>query len=186
MLFAVLHFDRNAEPPGWLLSMSGTPEQPWMSTHRLGKLGPVRHFVRTVEVAAVLSHTGFAKVSMPLLKSYARLLCIWICRFIIQDILSQVLLKRAFGCSASQKLAVTQSLCVNRLKVPTDVQEKHVASCLKSLMPGPDNVPELDALGGPAMEAALDRILSVILESTNPTKTSKWLNKLVPGEAPFL
>lgn len=68
MLFAVLHFDRNAEPPGWLLSMSGTPEQPWMSTHRLGKLGPVRHFVRTVEVAAVLSHTGFAKVSMPLLK----------------------------------------------------------------------------------------------------------------------
>lgn len=36
------------------------------------------------------------------------------------------------------------------------------------------------------MEAALDRILSVILESTNPTKTSKWLNKLVPGEAPFL
>ena len=66
------------------------------------------------------------------------------------------------------------------------MQEKHVASCLKSLMPGPDNVPELDALGGPAMEAALDRILSVILESTNPMKTSKWLDKLVPGEAPFL
>ena len=66
------------------------------------------------------------------------------------------------------------------------MQEKHVASCLKSLMPGPDNAPELDALGGPAMEAALDRMLSVILESTNPMKTSKWLDKLVPGKAPFL
>ena len=59
-----------------------------------------------------------------------------------------------------------------------------MASCLKCLMPGPDNVPELDALGGPAMEAALDRVLSVMLESTNPMNTSKWLNKLVPGEAP--
>ena len=87
MLFALLHFDRNAELPDRLLTMSGTPKQPRMSMHRLGKLGPVRHFVRTVEVAAVLSHTGFAKVSIPLLKSYARLLCIWICRYIIQDVL---------------------------------------------------------------------------------------------------
>jgi hypothetical protein len=52
-------------------------------------------------------------------------------------------------------------------------------------MPGPDNAPEVDTLGGPAMEEAIDMILSVLLESTNPKKTSKWLDELLPGEMPF-
>ena len=72
MRVAVLHPDKNAEVPNHMLHMSGTPEQPGMPLRRLGKLGPVRHFVRSVEVPAVLSHTGFAKVSIPLHASYAR------------------------------------------------------------------------------------------------------------------
>ena len=76
MLVAVLHPDKNAEVSNHTLHMSGTPEQPRMSLRRLGKLGPARRFVRSVEVPAVLSHTGFAKVSIPLHAAYARPHCI--------------------------------------------------------------------------------------------------------------
>ncbi len=49
-------------------------------------------------------------------------------------------------------------------------------------MPPPDKAPELEGLGGKAMHAAIDKYLSVFLESASLIQTASTLEGFLPGE----
>jgi len=49
-------------------------------------------------------------------------------------------------------------------------------------MPPPDKAPELEGLGGKAMHAAIDKYLSVFLESTSLIQTASILEAFLPGK----
>ena len=55
---------------------------------------------------------------------------------------------------------------------------------LKEFMPAPANATELTGLGGQAMFKVLDKLFSVILESSDIDATCGAINYLLPGQHP--
>ena len=53
---------------------------------------------------------------------------------------------------------------------------------LKEFMPAPANATELTELGGQAMFKVLDKLFSVILESSDIDATCEAINHLLPGQ----
>ena len=65
------------------------------------------------------------------------------------------------------------------------LQLQHPACLLKVELPPPSvAASELGDIGVPAVYAAIDKILSIFLESTDITQTGDRLEMLLPGQMP--